>query len=99
MIKQLKMQLKPRITVIKKKSLAEQTETVSSTISQSSDPSCCKLQRIPSRLPDTIEPTDIFHSKYEILNKIGEGANGIVFKCIHKRTEKHYAVKKLSFEI
>lgn len=30
---------------------------------------------------------------------MGEGANGIVFKCIHKMTKKKYAVKKLSFDI
>ena len=36
-----------------------------------------------------------FEEKFEVLDKIGEGAHGVVSKCLSKRTKKLYAVKTL----
>lgn len=35
----------------------------------------------------------IFSSKYNKLEKIGEGSNGTVYKCLHLAKSKIYAVK------
>jgi serine/threonine protein kinase len=34
-----------------------------------------------------------FYSKYKILTKIGEGIHSSVYKCLHIKTEKLFAVK------
>ena len=39
-----------------------------------------------------------FEEKYELLEKIGEGANGCVFKCQHKINRKIYAAKRFRVE-
>ena len=39
-----------------------------------------------------------FEEKYEVLQKIGEGAHGVVSKCISKKTKKIFAVKTLRWE-
>ena len=33
-------------------------------------------------------------NKYEVLGIVGEGAYGIVYKCLNKETNKYVAVKK-----
>ena len=35
----------------------------------------------------------MFASKYTKLEKIGEGSNGTVYKCLHLKKQKMYAVK------
>jgi serine/threonine protein kinase len=40
----------------------------------------------------------LFEQRYEILEKIGEGANGFVNKCRKLRSGKIYAVKSLMME-
>jgi hypothetical protein len=39
-----------------------------------------------------------FLEKYELLEKLGEGANACVYKCLHKQSGKIYAAKKLKIE-
>lgn len=39
-----------------------------------------------------------FLDKYELLEKIGEGGNGCVYKCQHKMNLKFYAAKKFCVE-
>lgn len=39
-----------------------------------------------------------FLEKYELMEKLGEGANACVYKCQHKKTGKIYAAKKLKIE-
>ena len=41
---------------------------------------------------------DSFLEKYILLEKMGEGGNGCVFKCQHKVNKKFYAAKKFRFE-
>ncbi|XP_050295971.1 MAPK/MAK/MRK overlapping kinase-like isoform X2 [Anthonomus grandis grandis] len=41
------------------------------------------------------EKSDSFHSKYKVLEKIGEGSFSEVLKCMHKSTGVYYAVKRL----
>jgi serine/threonine protein kinase len=36
-----------------------------------------------------------FEEKYEVKEKIGEGAHGVVSKCVRLETKKIYAVKTL----
>lgn len=39
-----------------------------------------------------------FELKYELLEKLGEGSNGVVRKCRNKATGELFAVKTFSFE-
>jgi serine/threonine protein kinase len=39
-----------------------------------------------------------FDEKYVLLEKMGEGANGCVYRCQHKGNSNIYAVKKFVFE-
>jgi hypothetical protein len=32
-----------------------------------------------------LEVIEVFNKKYEVLNKIGEGSNGVVYRCLKKR--------------
>lgn len=36
--------------------------------------------------------------KYDLDKKIGEGANGTVYRCLHKKSKKEYAVKVFSMD-
>ena len=45
------------------------------------------------------ETLEAFLEKYELLEKIGQGANGVVYKCRHKKLDKIFAVKKMRTEI
>ena len=40
-----------------------------------------------------LEKKNLFFEKYDILEKIGEGANSTIYKCKSKRSNKIYAVK------
>ena len=35
-----------------------------------------------------------FEDKYDFFEKLGEGANGCVYRCQHKMNKKIFAVKK-----
>jgi hypothetical protein len=39
--------------------------------------------------------THSFGDKYELLEKLGEGANACVYKCLHRKSGRVYAAKKL----
>jgi serine/threonine protein kinase len=39
------------------------------------------------------EKANSFYEKYTLEDKIGEGANGFVYRCLFKPSGKHYAVK------
>ncbi len=45
------------------------------------------------------ETLEAFHEKYLLLELIGQGANGVVYKCLHRKTNKIYAAKKGRCEI
>ena len=40
----------------------------------------------------------MFDEKYELGKKIGEGANGLVRECLHKKKNKKYAVKTMMMD-
>jgi len=40
----------------------------------------------------------MFSDTFELLEKIGEGCNACVYRCIHKPTKRLYAVKKVKLE-
>lgn len=48
-------------------------------------------------LSETFEE-NVFEEKYSLLEKIGEGCNGSIYKCIYKPNSKVYAVKKFKVE-
>jgi cyclin-dependent kinase-like len=43
-------------------------------------------------------PLNSFLEKYDLLQKIGEGANACVYKCKHKESGRLFATKKFKFE-
>lgn len=45
------------------------------------------------------ENEEAFYEKYEILEQIGQGANGVVFTCRHKKSDKIFAVKRSKCDI
>src|SRR4051812_21092010 len=48
------------------------------------------------KLPPTIQPGDVLGGRYEILEKIGQGAMGIVFLARHRTLGGLVAVKVIS---
>ncbi len=42
--------------------------------------------------------TQSFSQKYQLMEKLGEGANACVYKCLHKRSGRTYAAKTLKIE-
>lgn len=53
--------------------------------------------------PDTeeiqsaVNHLQLFEKKYEILEKIGEGSSGVVYRCRKRRNGKEYAAKSFQF--
>lgn len=52
---------------------------------------------LPSDNPEGASPSrhKPFSEKYELMEKLGEGANACVYKCLHKTSGRTYAAKKL----
>ena len=46
----------------------------------------------------TLQHIELFEEKYELHEKIGEGSNGVVHRCVKKKTGKIYAVKSFMFD-
>lgn len=55
------------------------------------------MGELPSE-EESIFTANSFQEKYELKEKLGEGANGCVYKCMHKQSGKMYAVKKFQIE-
>ena len=42
--------------------------------------------------------SDMFEEKYQILEKLGEGSNGVVYRCSKRTTGEIFAAKSFKFE-
>ena len=47
---------------------------------------------------EVLKVIEVFKQKYELLEKVGEGSDGVVYKCVKKRTGQAYAVKCFKVE-
>lgn len=46
-----------------------------------------------------LETLESFKEKYKILEQVGQGANGVVYRCEHIKSKRIYAVKRSRCDI
>ena len=60
-------------------------------------PTSCSLSD-KEEIESVVEHFELFGEKYELMEKLGEGTNGVVHKCKRRDNNKEYAVKSFRFD-
>ena len=98
-IRSIKQSLKDFALISKNKTMVERKlNHYFDSHSQSDSTEGLSFEGDDNSMPSNFQHAELFAEKYQNIQKLGEGSDGVVYRCIKKKTGKQYAAKSFMFE-